>query len=333
LTKRGLGGEGDAVRSLLSILAAVLSLVRLAGAAEDYTTHGPFPVGVTMIELTTTSVTSGEPRVLATQVWYPAATGTGTVEGPVFRDADVAKGRFPLVVFSHGSCGIPNQSPFLMETLASRGFVLAAPPHPGNTFSATCMTPEALADAFANRPADVIFVAETFLGFGRDKGSRFHRHVHPKRLGVAGHSFGGQTTLRVAAMDRRFRAALALAPVRVPDATIRAPLMVMTGELDSLTPFEEDAVPSYGIGTGPRFLVEILATGHCAFIPLCAAQFCGVGCDPPALSPPDANHLVLRYAVPFLQRYLKGDRAAGRALRPSEAPAGIVLETDVGKRR
>jgi dienelactone hydrolase len=179
----------------------------------------------------------------------------------------------------------------------------------------------------------VIFVAETFIGFGRDKASRFHRHVNPKRLGVAGHSFGGQTTLRVAAMDRRFRAALALAPAMVQDVTIRAPLMVMTGELDSLTPFDEDAVPSYGLGTGPRFLVEILAVGHCAFIPLCVPEFCGAGCDPPALAPPDANDLVLRYAVPFLQRYLKGDRASGRSLRPSEAPAGIVLQTDVGKHR
>jgi predicted dienelactone hydrolase len=316
------------------LLVSTLVLARIAAAATDYTAPGPFAVGFTTVELTKPSVTSGEPRALGTQVWYPAVEGTGTPQGTVLRDATFAKGRFPLVVFSHGSCGIPNQSPFLMESLASRGFILAAPPHPGNTFGPDCSTAAALADAYANRPADVVFVAETFVALGRDPSSPFHRHVQPKRLGVSGHSFGGQTTLRVAAMDRRFRAALALAPALVPDdgLEIRAPLMVMTGEVDSLTPFETEAVPSYELGTGQRFLVEILAAGHCAFIPLCAAQFCGDGCEPPSLSPSAANALVLRYAVPFLLRYLKGDRAAGRALRPAAAPDGVLVQAASGRR-
>ena len=319
-----------------TLVVVLVLIARLAPAQTDYGAPGPFPVGFAVVELAKTSVTSGAPRPLPTQVWYPATSGTGTPEGPFLRDAEVAKGRFPLVVFSHGSCGIPNQSVFLMQALASRGFILAAPPHPGNTFSADCMTPENLLDAYANRPADVGFVADSFLGFGRDKGSPFHRHVHPKRLGVTGHSFGGQTTLRVAATDRRFRAALALAPAatRPEDAlVIRAPLMVITGELDSLTPFETDAVPSYGLGTGPRYLVEILRTGHCAFIPLCAEEFCGVGCEAGTLGPAEANALVLRYAVPFMLRYLKGDERAAKALRPDAAPDGVVVQTAAGRER
>ena len=192
--------------------AVALSILLLAhvaaarnGATPDYTAPGPLPVGVTTIAITTTSVTTGAPRVLATQVWYPAKEGTGTPEGAFLRGAEVAKGRHPLVVFSHGSCGIPNQSVFLMQALASRGMILAAPPHPGNTFADDCDTPDALADAFANRPADVAAVADRFLAFTKDKSSRFHRHVNPKRLGIAGHSFGGQTTLRVAAADRGSR--------------------------------------------------------------------------------------------------------------------------------
>jgi predicted dienelactone hydrolase len=320
--------------ALLLIIPTLLA-PRLSAAAMDYTARGPFPVGFRTIELTTSSVTTGEPRVLATQVWYPAVAGTGApTPSGLLEDGAVAKGRFPVVVFSHGSCGIPNQSTFLMEALASRGFILVAPPHPGNTFGPSCSTPDALADAYANRPADVVFVAETFIGFGRDAASPFHRHVNPKRLGVSGHSFGGQTTLRVAAADARFRAALALAPALVPEngLVIRAPLMVMTGEIDSLTPFETEAVPSYDLGKGPRLLVEILSAGHCAFIPLCVTEFCGAGCDPPAITPPAANALVLRYAVPFLLRYLKGDRAAGRALRPDAAPDGVVVQAAVGRR-
>jgi predicted dienelactone hydrolase len=325
----------QAARMRLVVLS-VLLLARVAAARSapvDYTAPGPFPIGVATIQITTTSVTTGAPRVLATQVWYPAAEGTGTPEGAFLRGADVAKGRHPLVVFSHGSCGIPNQSPFLMEALASRGMILAAPPHPGNTLADDCDAPGALADAYANRPADVAAVADRFLAMAKDKTSPFHKRVNPKRLGVAGHSFGGQTTLRVAAGDRRFKAALALAPSSASGLVIRQPLMVMTGELDSLTPFTEDAEPSYALGTGPRWLAKILRTGHCAFIPLCAEQFCGAGCEPGTLAPAEANDLVLRYAVPFLARYLDGDRKAAKALRPGAAPDGLVVESATGRKR
>ncbi len=314
---------------LLAHVAAAKS-----GAPADYTQPGPLPVGVTTVEITTTSVTTGAPRVLATQVWYPAAEGTGTPMGAFLHNADVVKGRHPLVVFSHGSCGIPNQSPFLMAALASRGMIVAAPPHPGNMITdADCDTPDALADAFANRPADVVAVADRFLALSKDKTSPFHRHVNPKRLGVAGHSFGGQTTLRVVAGDQRFKAGLAFAPAVAPGITIKAPLMVMTGELDSLTPFTEDAEPSYALGTGPRWLVKILRTGHCAFIPLCLEQFCGAGCEAGTLAPAEANPLVLRYAVPFMLRYLQGDRKAAKSLRPDAAPAGLVVEAATGRKR
>jgi predicted dienelactone hydrolase len=324
--------QGAAVRTLP--ILAFITIARVATGADDYTTPGPFPIGFTTVDLTKTSVTTGEPRLLATLVWYPAVGGTGTVEGRYLRDADVAKGRFPVVVFSHGSCGFPGQSPFLMEALASRGFILAAPPHPGNTFTADCFQSSNLADAAQNRPADVIFVADSFVAFGRDAASRFHRRVKPKRLGVSGHSFGGYTTLRVAAADRRFKAALALAPaVPAEQEQVRSPLMVMVGEVDSLTPVDTDAVPSYGLGIGHRYLVEILRTGHCAFIPLCAEQFCGAGCEPQHLTTPEANALVLRYAVPFLLRYLKGDRAAGKGLRPDQAPEGVVVEAVTRKPR
>ena len=323
------------MRSALPIILVGM-MARLAVAATDYTVPGPLPVGVTTVVLTKSSVTTGAPRVLETLVWYPAKSGTGTPEGRFLRDADVAPGHFPLVVFSHGSCGIPGQSVFLMEALASRGFIMAAPPHPGNTFSPDCFDNSDLAEAYQNRPADVIFVADAFLAFGRDQGSRFHRHVHPKRLGVSGHSFGGTTTLLVTGRDRRFRAGLALAPGLVGTADrvpIRAPLMVITGEVDSLTPFQTEAVPSYQLGVGRRYLVEILKTGHCAFIPVCAEVFCGTGCDPPNLSSADANALVLRYAVPFMLRYLKGDGRSAKVLRPDAAPAGVVVESTTRKKK
>ena len=323
--------QGARMRFVVAV--SLILLARLAGAQADYTAPGPTKVGFTTIEITTTSVTTGAPRVLATPVWYPAKEGTGSPEGAFLRNAEVAKGRHPLVVFSHGSCGVPGQSQFLMEALASRGMIVAAPPHPGNRITDDgCSDAAALADAYANRPADVAAVADHFLAATRDKASPFRKHVNPKRLGVAGHSFGGQTTLRVAATDKRFKAALALAPAVATGLTISQPLMVMTGEIDSLTPFAEDAEPSYALGTGPRWLVKILQAGHCAFIPFCIESFCGAGCEPPALASAEANDLVLRAAVPFLLRYLEGDRKAAKALRPDAAPAGLVVESATGRK-
>ena len=77
-------------------VASLLTLaVRLAAAQTEYGAPGPFRVGSTMVELTKSSVTTGEPRVLATHVWYPAKAETWSPEGQFRRDADVAKGRFP----------------------------------------------------------------------------------------------------------------------------------------------------------------------------------------------------------------------------------------------
>ena len=48
-----------------------------------------------------------------------------------FQDAPAAtkSGRFPLVIFSHGFAGYPEQSVSLTTHLASWGFVVAAPDH------------------------------------------------------------------------------------------------------------------------------------------------------------------------------------------------------------
>ena len=46
-----------------------------------------FPVGVTTLTFTKTSVTTGAPRPLATVVWYPAAARTGSPEALGLRDA------------------------------------------------------------------------------------------------------------------------------------------------------------------------------------------------------------------------------------------------------
>jgi predicted dienelactone hydrolase len=202
--------------------------------AYDPFARGPFPVGVRTVD------ERRGPRALPIEVWYPATDDhAGRDRAPetrdayellpglppawqeAVRDATARLGRFPLVVFSHGYGGHRRQSTFLCTHLASHGYVVAAVEHTGNTIVEVAQAvmarhtggampdPGAVIDEFVvARPADVSFAIDRVTGGAGGLESR----VDPDRIGVAGHSFGGWTTLAVTARDRRVRAALPLAP-------------------------------------------------------------------------------------------------------------------------
>jgi len=67
--------------------------------------------------------------------------------------------------------------------------------------------------------------------------------------------------------------------------------------------------------------VELRNTGHCAFAIGCVPS----GCDPGNMSQPEAQRLTLRYAVPFLLRYVAGKGRFGKLLRPKAAPPNVLV--------
>src|SRR3989442_11059725 len=146
--------------TVLALLAPTLVYAR-----ANVTGPGPFTVGSTTITWTRTSSTTGQPRPLATVIWYPAKPGTGTASGDVFRDAAVLRQHWPIVLFSHGSCGFPEQSLLFTVTLASRGFVVIAPPHPRNEFTTfpACMDPTELVDPYLNLLDHMRFLLDQVL--------------------------------------------------------------------------------------------------------------------------------------------------------------------------
>lgn len=89
-------------------------------------------------------------------VWYPTdAPQTPWQAGPftidASRDAPIAaQGRFPVVLFSHGSGGTPLGHRQLAGSLARKGFVVVAPAHLGDT--ATRPRFEKQAQIFTARP-------------------------------------------------------------------------------------------------------------------------------------------------------------------------------------
>jgi predicted dienelactone hydrolase len=299
---------------------------------------GPYGVGTRRMTFTKESVTKpGQMRVLDTYFWYPADPVTasldthprGVLNAPLPADTH----SLPVIMFSHGSCGIPTQSFFWVTTLASYGFIVAAPPHPGNT-TADCVinnTPGAFADSAQNRPADIIFVIDQLLILNDAEDSFFFGAIDPDRIGMSGHSFGGYTTLRVSAEDPRVTAGVALAPaifgINDEIASIDIPMMLQDGDIDSLTPIEANAAPAFQLLKAPRYLVEILHTGHYAFSDLCVpSQECG---QPDTLTQEQAHWAVLRYGVPFLLHYVAGNGQFDAFLAAAATPPGIILTADV----
>jgi len=279
-------------------------------------------VGVTTVAWTKTSVTTDTPRVLDTVIWYPAVPRTGTPEALGLRDAKVRRGRFPLIVFSHGTCGRPIEATYLTMALARAGFVVAAPPHVGNTADdPTCFTTDVFIDSAANRAPDIGFVIDSALALAEEPGSILYRRIRADRVGVAGLSFGGFTTLVVEQLDPRVRAALVLVPGGtgfLGTADITQPTMVIGAEHDQIVTFAESE-RAYERLAGPRFLVELLGGDHLNAVDECPA-FCGT------LTQEEAHDRVLHYGVPFVRRYLAGRRVRLRTLtRPID---GVTVQSE-----
>jgi len=309
-----------------------------AGTCIDPRASGPHAAGSRIVSLTKTSVVTGEPRVLDTVVWYPTAKSgaldpaTGAIAGAPL---DTQGGPHPLLVFSHGGCGLPNGGRFLMPLLASHGFVVAAPPHPGSTFLdyPTCFTTAALVQSALERPADAVFVLDALLAASRDPASPLFGAVDEARVGIGGHSFGGYTAAASVAADDRFRVALLLAPaVSASLPPLGIPSLTMLGEVDSVGSvggFDTDNAErraAWVAAAAPKLLVEILDAGHFAFSDGCFPGLSAVDCNfPVTLSQDEAHAVVQRWVVPFLQRYLRGD-ANWEPFLVSPAPPGVVIE-------
>lgn len=120
--------------------------------------------------------------------------------------------RLPVIVFSHGFGGFRQQSFDLTVHLASRGYIVVAPDHEGRMIGDVlpCLFSPPLdgcdLSGFVADPAvDDIPAALDWLA------SAFAEHADMDRMGLAGHSAGGNSTTTVGDSDARFLALLPMA--------------------------------------------------------------------------------------------------------------------------
>lgn len=300
-----------------------------AGTCEDVRERGPFEAGFRIMPWEKDSVASpGTPRSLPTHIWYPTAPGSGPIagdsKGVVDAPVDLSGGPYPIVLFSHGSCGYALQSTFLTPILASRGYIVVAPPHPGNTIFEfpNCSTPAAQIASFQERPQDMIFVLDQIIAANSDPSSPFFGAVDTTRVAMTGHSFGGLTTFLVQDIEPRIDVVVAMAAAAQATMSFTVPSLFMLGENDSRVSNPNNRA-AYANSVAPKYLAEVLDAGHYVFSDLC---FPGPDCAPPATLTQDESHaLALRYIVPFIERHLGGDeRFAPFFTVPP--PAGVLFE-------
>lgn len=264
-------------------------------AAEAYTEPGPYPVGVTTLQLTK------GPKV---EVWYPAVDGSNgtevydvrdfvpeavrallTGDAPATftysatRDAAVADGAYPIVLFSHGFSGMRLQSTFLTSHLASWGMIVVSPDHPSRSLEGV-LGATASGDR-ADSVDDLLQSLDLITALGSDPTSPFDGHVDDEHVAAVGHSAGGGTVLG-AADDPRIDGYVSLASGRLlgredPTTTTIAPppempdkpSFFMAGSADAVVPAETVTRVAYEAAPAPSLLWILDGVGHNGFDDFC----------------------------------------------------------------
>ncbi len=352
---------------LKSVAIVLLAVAFVACGNDEVTTRvienplalGPYPVGVTRIEL----FDEAQGRTQLTEVWYPAAesargqepvtaasflpegledlAANATVPLISVRDAELSPDApFPLIAFSHGNGGVRYQNSFQCDHLASHGYIVVAPDHEGNTFFDSSANQ---ADLVTARPLDIIFLLDSFAAFSTQAGHRFAGWVDTTMgFGVSGHSFGAFTTLAAASQDPRIVAAMPLALGGPISETYNAATFLMLGTEDKTIGLTgNDGVrQAFDDAPAPRFITEITDAGHYSFTFACqigiGGPWDGDGCGEgtrlgdgsPVTFTDDLRvwDIVNGYSAAFFGRYIKGIEAYDETLAMNLDP-GVVAYT------
>jgi dienelactone hydrolase len=229
--------------------------------------RGPHPVGRVLVDWTDPR----RNRELMVFIWYPAPDGAqgrhasyipgkwGELEaqrmGPIperrlremqgnaIESAAVAAGAWPVLVLLPGMGRIPAHYTTIAEDLASYGYVIVGVTPTG--FSRPAVFPdgrvvEGKEDWNLDDPALAQQLIATWAGdasfavdkLGRD--ARFAGRFHRNKLGIFGHSFGGNAAVHALRLDERFLRAANLdgGYFGDPDGSLDKPLLILEGGAD-----------------------------------------------------------------------------------------------------
>ncbi|GAX46084.1 putative dienelactone hydrolase [Tolypothrix sp. NIES-4075] len=116
----------------------------------------------------------------------------------------------PIIVISHGLGSDRTSFAYLAEHLASYGFVVAVPEHPGSNSKQIQALLAGTADTITNprelidRPLDIKFLLDELTRLSQSD-STFKGRLNLQEIGVVGQSFGGYTALALAGVKINFQ--------------------------------------------------------------------------------------------------------------------------------
>lgn len=277
-----------------------------AGSGTPAAGSPRYPVAETVV-----TVIRG-PRRIPTAVRYPKAP-TGDP--------------FPLIVFSPGFDIAPDAYSALLESWAAAGFVVAEPDYPLTSPT----DPRGVAESdIVNHPADLGAVVDSLLGASRTPGSPLDGVLNPSRLGLAGHSDGGDVADALVSgtccRDARVRAAVLMSSAELSSLGGYAPvpgaaLLVVQGSADTINP-PSCSEQIYDAAPPPRFYLDLIGAGHHA--PYLAGSYDRT----PAALASDEHQVVEKATIAFWRTYLGGDPSAARELAAAGNVAGVSTMTD-----
>lgn len=302
----------------------------------------------------------GNTAEVALHLWYPSDGGTESftyrtvsedlkmgeftsqlaVDG-VVSSSDVT---YPLVLFFHGAFTCGTQSLFLTEHLARQGFIVAAPDFPdqlrmcgqwertdsrlkvlGGLWEIKRTDEseglEMLEDSFRVPGASALL--DEILSWDGDPDAPFYDAIDEEKVGLVGHSFGGETILGLigphpepAYHDQRIDAAVILSGAVFPFhdwlGEIVIPVMVMQGGVADNTDLHGVMRREvYQQSSGPAYFLMLEGGVHGSFFNgICPEDGTVREC---ASAVPYAR-AVSQYSAAFYDLYLKGDPGAREIL-------------------
>jgi predicted dienelactone hydrolase len=379
----GSGGSGGSDGTKDTKGTAATTSTTAAGKADlAYEEMGPDPVGTRTIAL------DDGRRVV---VWYPAEAAAADAPKETFDIASLlspelqakispdlrpqyeiaahpgakpaADGPYPVVLFSHGFAGFPEQSADLVTHLASWGFVVIAPDHVERSLSGLLGT--AAKGVTPREDPEVLSASlDAVIADAKADDSPVHDLLDLDKVAVAGHSAGASAAYLTASSDDRIKAFIAysvgtgrpdengkVAERPVPDV----PGMVMIGSADGI--IEPSASQKVYEGMEPpKYLVEIADAGHLVFSDICLIgkdqgglvqltkdagldlgqdllRLASDGCQPDKLDPAKAFGAIDHFSVAFLRYELGLDPepvGLDEATAASFTTADVTFESDPG---
>ncbi len=341
-----------------------------AADAPTLAALGPHGVGTSTISVPAGAAASS--RTLRVVLWYPAGKAAAqrpmpyrhrlqpppplaaldvSIEAVAVEGAMPAKGRFPLVIVSHGYRGWPESMSYITENLASKGYVVAGIEHGDLPFTDAAGFAASFGLTASTRARDQQAVLARFIQLASTSGNPATASVDVEKVALIGYSMGGFGALATAgagydpesaayrslpagalsdqadgrrAADRRIRAVVAIAPwgAQPPHRSwspasmkkLQVPLMI-SGYAEGIR-----WVFDHATGSDRHLLLYRNARHNVGGNPL-PAEASGAFkfremFEEPVWRADRLNAINQHFITAFLNLHLKGEAAAGTYLEP-----------------